>query len=125
MIYFGPNFFLQLVNGGFDVRVLCVIVQLPESTISLMRSRMAWLIGDLWSLRLYTLRADVSTAFMSLSHKVTLQVPPVRLVCLCLCLCWSGSLSVCCVVSHHLFCQIGNVVQPSVVYIKEKYAKHS
>ena len=38
---------------------------------SLMRSRMAWLIGDLGSLRLYTLGVDVSTAFMSLSHKVT------------------------------------------------------
>ena len=32
---------------------------------------MAWLIGDLASLRLYTLGVDVSTAFMSLSHKVT------------------------------------------------------
>ena len=30
LIYFGPNFFLQLVNGGFDVRVLCVIVQQPK-----------------------------------------------------------------------------------------------
>ena len=29
MIYFGPNFLLQPVNGGFDVRVLCVIVQPP------------------------------------------------------------------------------------------------
>ena len=38
---------------------------------SLMRSRMAWLIGDLGSLRLYTLGVDVSIAFMSLSHKVT------------------------------------------------------
>ena len=38
---------------------------------SLMKSRMAWLIGDLESLRLYTLGVDVSTAFMSLSHKVT------------------------------------------------------
>ena len=38
---------------------------------SLMRSRMAWLIGDLGSLRLYTLGVDVSTAFMNLSHKVT------------------------------------------------------
>ena len=36
---------------------------------SLMRSRMAWLIGDLGSLRLYTLGVDVSTAFMSLSHQ--------------------------------------------------------
>ena len=74
---------------------------------------MAWLIGDLGSLRLYTLGVDVSTAFMSLSHKVP-QVPPVRLVWLCLCLCWLGCLSVCCVVSHHLFCQIGNVVQLKV-----------
>ena len=32
---------------------------------------MAWLIGDLGSLWLYTLGVDVSTAFMSLSHKVT------------------------------------------------------
>ena len=32
---------------------------------------MAWLIGDLGSLRPYTLGVDVSTAFMSLSHKVT------------------------------------------------------
>ena len=32
---------------------------------------MAWLIGDLGSLRLYTLGVDVSTAFMSLSHQVT------------------------------------------------------
>ena len=38
---------------------------------SLMRSRMAWLIGDLGSLRPYTSGVDVSTAFMSLSHKVT------------------------------------------------------
>ena len=32
---------------------------------------MAWLIGDLGSLQLYTLGVDVSTAFMSLSHKMT------------------------------------------------------
>ena len=32
---------------------------------------MAWLMGDLGSLRLYNLGVDVSTAFMSLSHKVT------------------------------------------------------
>ena len=38
---------------------------------SLMRSGMAWLIGDLGSLWLYTLGVDVSTALMSLSHKVT------------------------------------------------------
>ena len=31
-IYFGPNFILQLVNSGFDVRVLCVIVQVPKPT---------------------------------------------------------------------------------------------
>ena len=35
MIYFGPNFFLQLVDGGFDVRVLCVIVQPPKPTFLL------------------------------------------------------------------------------------------
>ena len=38
---------------------------------SFMRQRMAWLIGDLESLRLYDLGVDESTAFMSLSHKVT------------------------------------------------------
>ena len=35
MIYFGPNFFLLLVNGGFDVRVLCVFVQPPKPTFFL------------------------------------------------------------------------------------------
>ena len=35
LIYFGPNFFLQPVNGGFDVRVLCVIVQPPKPTFLL------------------------------------------------------------------------------------------
>ena len=35
---------------------------------SLMRSRMACLIGDLGSLRLYDLGVDESTAFMSLSR---------------------------------------------------------
>ena len=35
MIYFGLNFFLQLVNGGFDVRVLCVVVQPPKPTFLL------------------------------------------------------------------------------------------
>ena len=38
---------------------------------SLMRFRMAWLIGDLGLLRLYVSGVDVSTAFVSLSHKVT------------------------------------------------------
>ena len=38
---------------------------------SLMGSRVAWLTGDLGSLRLYTSGVDVSIAFMSLSHKVT------------------------------------------------------
>ena len=35
LIYFGPNFLLQPVNGGFDVRVLCVIVQPPKPTFLL------------------------------------------------------------------------------------------
>ena len=29
---FGPNFLLQLVNGGFGVRILSAIVQLPKPT---------------------------------------------------------------------------------------------
>ena len=35
MVYFGPNFFLQLVNSGFCVRILCVIVQPPKPTFLL------------------------------------------------------------------------------------------
>ena len=35
LIYFGPNFFLQSVNDGFGVRVLCVIVQPPKPTFLL------------------------------------------------------------------------------------------
>ena len=35
LIYFGPNFLLQPVNGGFDVRVLCAVVQLPKPTFLL------------------------------------------------------------------------------------------
>ena len=35
MIYFGPNFLLQPVNSGFDVRVLCVIIQPPKPTFLL------------------------------------------------------------------------------------------
>ena len=51
---------------------LCVLLYSCLSLrFSLIRSRMAWLIGDLGSLRMYTLGVDVSTAFMSLSHKVT------------------------------------------------------
>ena len=34
-IYSGPNFFLQLVDGGFGVRVLCVIVQPAKATFLL------------------------------------------------------------------------------------------
>ena len=30
--YFGPSFLLQLVYGGFGVRVLCVTVQPPKPT---------------------------------------------------------------------------------------------
>ena len=35
LVFFGPNFFLQLVNGGFGVRILCVIVQPPKPTFLL------------------------------------------------------------------------------------------
>ena len=50
----------------------CVLLDSRLSLrFSLIRSRMAWLIGDLGSLQLYTLGVDVSTAFTSLSHKVT------------------------------------------------------
>ena len=35
LIYFGPNFLLQPVNSGFDVRVLCAIVQPPKPTFLL------------------------------------------------------------------------------------------
>ena len=71
MIYFGPNFFLQPVNGGFDVRVLCVIVQPPKPLFLLDEIQDGLTNRRLGSLRLYTLDVDVLTAFMSLSHKVT------------------------------------------------------
>ena len=32
LVYFGLNFLLQLVNGGFGVRILSVIVQPPKPT---------------------------------------------------------------------------------------------
>ena len=35
LVYFGPNFFLQLANGGFRVRILCVIAQPPKPTFLL------------------------------------------------------------------------------------------
>ena len=31
LVYFGPNFFVQLVNGGLGIRILCVIVQPPKA----------------------------------------------------------------------------------------------
>ena len=34
LVYFGPNFFQQLVYGGFDVKILCVIVR-PKPTFLL------------------------------------------------------------------------------------------
>ena len=30
LVYFGPNFLLQLVYGGFGVRILCIVVQPPK-----------------------------------------------------------------------------------------------
>ena len=75
---------------------------------------MAWLIGDLGSLRLYTLGVDVSTAFMSLSHKVTASSSCSSCVVMFVSMLVRLSFSVCCVVCHHLFCQIGNVVQLEV-----------
>ena len=71
MIYFGPNFFLELVNGGFDVRVMCVIAQSPKPM---------FLLDEVWDgstdrrfgvVVAVHFDVDVSTAFMSLSHKVT------------------------------------------------------
>ena len=32
IVYFCPNFFLQLVYGEFGVRIQCVIVQPPKPT---------------------------------------------------------------------------------------------
>ena len=32
LVYFGPNFLLQLVNGGFSVGILSAIVQTPKPT---------------------------------------------------------------------------------------------
>ena len=94
--------FCNLLVVDLVFRVLFVIVQPP---------RMALLIGNLGSLQLYTLGMDVSTAFMSLSHKVTASSSSSSCVVMFVSMLVRLSLSVCCVVSHHLFCQIGNVVR--------------
>ena len=66
LISFCILFMVNLVLGS------CVLLYSRLSLrFSLMKSTMAWLIGDLGSLRLYALGVDVSTAFMSLSQKVT------------------------------------------------------
>ena len=66
-----PSLLRKVSNGGFDVRVRCVIVQPPKPTFLLDEVQDGLANRDLGSLRLYTLGVDVSTAFMSLSHKVT------------------------------------------------------
>ena len=35
LVYFGPNFFLQLVNSGFGVSILFDVVQPPKPTFLL------------------------------------------------------------------------------------------
>ena len=65
--------------------------------------------GDLGSLRLYVLGVDVSTAFMSLSHKVTASSSSSSCVVMSVSILFR-LLSVCCEVSHCQFCQIGSVV---------------
>ena len=72
MVYFGPNFLLQLVNGGIGVRILCIIVQ-PAKPM--------FLLDEIWdgftNWRFWVIAAahilgvDVSTALMSLSLKGT------------------------------------------------------
>ena len=66
LISFCNLFIVDLVSGS------CVLLYSHLNLrFSLMISRMALLIGDLGSLQLYFSGVDVSTAFMSLSHKVT------------------------------------------------------
>ena len=66
LISFCNLFMVDLVIGS------CVLLYSRLNLrFSLMRSRMSCLIGDLGSLRLYVSGVDVSTAFMSLSNKVT------------------------------------------------------
>ena len=66
LISFCNLFIVDLVPGS------CVLLYSRLSLrFSLMRSKMAWLIGDVGSLQLYVLGVDVSTAFMSLSHNLT------------------------------------------------------
>ena len=71
MVYFGPNFLLQLVYDGFGVRILRFIVQPPKPTFFFDKIWDGLANRSFGSLRLYVLGVDVSTAFMSLSLKVT------------------------------------------------------
>ena len=76
--YFGPNFLLQLVYDGFDVRILCVIVQPPKPTFLLDK------IWDGLTNRSFGVTAavqvgvDVSTAFI-VRMKVPHLGPPIPL----------------------------------------------
>ena len=66
LISFCNLFMVDLVLGSY-----VLLYSHLSLRFSLMTSRMALLIGDLGSLQLYVSGVDVSTAFMSLSHKVT------------------------------------------------------
>ena len=86
LAYFGPNFLLQLVNGGFGIRILCVIVQPPKPT---------FLLDEIQD-GLTNRRFRVAVAVHFKCGCVDC-IPPVRLELLCWCQYWLGCLSVCCV----------------------------
>ena len=60
---------MQLVNGGFGVRILCDIVQPPKPTFFLDEIQDS-LTNRRFGSCTYLLGVNVLTAFMSLSHKV-------------------------------------------------------
>ena len=112
LVYFGPNFFLQLVWGGFGVRVLGVIVQSPKDRF-FFESRMALLIGDSGSLRQYVLGEDVSTALMSLSHKVTASFSSSS--------CLVMSVSILSILKYHAVRFLNRFLIYEIVIVKDKF----
>ena len=114
MVYFGPNFLLQLVNGGIGVRILCIIVQPAKPTFLLDEIWDGFTNWRFWVIAAaHILGVDVSTALMSLSLKGTGSSSSSSWVVMLVSTLVRLFL-VCCVASHCLCCQIGSVVQQVV-----------
>ena len=85
LVYFGPNFLLQLVNGGFDVRILCVIVQLPKPMFLLDEIQDALTDRRFGVIAAVHFRCGCIDCLHEFVPQGDPQVPRVRLVWLCLC----------------------------------------